>query len=74
MDLTVRVKPGSSKGPLVDPTSTGEVTVYLNERAVDGAANDALVKVLAKHLGVSKSRVEIVRGHRSLVKQVRIGD
>lgn len=73
MDLTVRVKPGSSKGPLVEPGGAGELTVYLNERAVDGAANDALVKVLAKHLGVSKSRVEIVRGHTSRVKQVRIG-
>ncbi|MCY7325393.1 MAG: DUF167 domain-containing protein [Microbacteriaceae bacterium] len=73
MDLTVRVKPGSSKGPLVEPAGTGELTVYLNERAVDGAANDALVKVLATHLGVSKSRVEIVRGHTSRVKQVRIG-
>ena len=74
MDLTVRVKPGSSKGPLVEPVGTGELTVYLNERAVDGAANDALVRVLAKHLGVSRRRVEIVRGHTSRVKQVRIGD
>jgi len=70
----VRVKPGSSKGPLVEPASTGGLTVYLNERAVDGAANDALIKVLAKHLGVAKSRVEIVRGHTSRVKQVRIDD
>jgi len=74
VDLAVRVKPGSSKGPLVEPGDPGEFTVYLNERAVDGAANDALVKVLAKHLGVPKSRVEIVRGHTSRVKQVRVGD
>lgn len=74
MDITVRVKPGSSKGPLVDPAGTGELTVYLAERAVDGAANAALVKVLAKHLRVPRSRVEIVRGHTSRVKRVRIAD
>lgn len=72
MDLTVRVKPGSSKGPLVETTDAGGLTVYLNERAVDGAANDALIKVLAKHLGVAKSRIEIVRGRTSRVKQVRV--
>ena len=75
--ITVRVKPGSSKGPLVEvePGSADTepiTTVYLQQRAVDGKANAALVKVLAAHYGVSKSRVEIVRGHASRFKVVRI--
>ncbi|MBC7442343.1 MAG: DUF167 domain-containing protein [Ramlibacter sp.] len=85
MNLTVHVKPGSRKGPLVtvdDPEDAPDtatrlptdaaLTVYLQQRAVEGAANDALVKLLAKHFGVSRSAVSIIRGHSSRIKHVRI--
>ena len=70
----VHVKPGSRKGPLVeaDPAGTGAFTVYLQQRAVEGAANDALVRPLAKHFGVPRSAVGILRGHHSRIKQVRV--
>ncbi|WP_241973135.1 DUF167 domain-containing protein [Cryobacterium sp. TMT2-14] len=86
VNLTVHVKPGSRKGPLVSGGEPGRepgddashaptdaaLTVFLQQRAVEGAANDALVKLLAKHFGVSKSAVTIVRGHASRIKHVRI--
>ena len=34
--ITVRVKPGSRKGPLVETDPDGSLTVYVPERAVDG--------------------------------------
>jgi uncharacterized protein (TIGR00251 family) len=71
MDITVRVKPGSRKGPLVE-TDGDNITVYLQQRAVDGKANAALVQALALHFGVSKSHVEILRGHTNRIKVVRI--
>lgn len=77
MQVTVRVKPGSRKGPLVEKESTpeGEVfTVFVQQRAVDGQANTAVIGLLAKHFGVPKSTIEIVRGHTSRLKVVRIGD
>ncbi len=37
-----------------------------------GAANEALRKLLAKTLGVSKSDVEIVRGDRARIKLLRV--
>jgi uncharacterized protein YggU (UPF0235/DUF167 family) len=70
---TVLVKPGSKKGPLVETGADGSLTVYLKERAVDGAANDGLVKVLADHFGVRKSEVEIESGFTSRIKRVRVG-
>jgi uncharacterized protein YggU (UPF0235/DUF167 family) len=70
---TVLVKPGSKKGPLVETGTDGSLTVYLKERAVDGAANDGLVKVLADHFGVRKSEVEIESGFASRIKRVRVG-
>ena len=73
MRYTVLVKPGSKKGPLVETGADGSLTVYLKERAVDGAANDGLVKVLAEHFGLRKSEVEIESGFTSRIKRVRVG-
>jgi uncharacterized protein len=39
---------------------------------VDGAANEELIRVLAKAFGVRKSDVEITSGHSSRRKEVRI--
>ena len=75
MDLTVRVKPGSRKGPLVEETKddpAASVTVYVRERAVDGAANAGVVAALAAHFGVPRSRVTILRGESSRIKRVRV--
>ena len=71
MQVSVRVKPGSTKGPLVETTDDGLI-VYLKERAVDGAANEALIQVLAKHFGVAKRQVEITSGHSARIKRIRI--
>lgn len=75
MDVTIRVKPGSRKGPLVealegDPAAS--LTVFVRERAVDGAANVGVVEALAAHYDVPRSRVHILRGESSRVKRVRI--
>ena len=71
MRYEVFVKPGSKKGPLVEVTADG-LTVFIPEKAHDGEANTALVKLLAKHFGVSKSQVEIIRGAHSRHKLVEI--
>lgn len=72
MRITVRVKPGSKKGPLVEPAPDNSLTVYLQQRAVDGAANDGLIEVLAKHFDVSKSKVTIEAGFTSRIKRVEV--
>jgi uncharacterized protein YggU (UPF0235/DUF167 family) len=46
--------------------------VYLLQRAVDGAANDGLVALLAEHFKVSKSKVSIEAGFTSRIKRVSI--
>ncbi len=69
----ITVKPGSKKGPLVEEGPDGLI-VYVRERAVDGAANEGVVKLLATHFGVPKSRVDIVRGHTSRSKLVEVDD
>jgi uncharacterized protein YggU (UPF0235/DUF167 family) len=68
----VLVKPGSKKGPLVEVNEDASLTVYLLQRAVDGAANEGLIELLAKHFEVSKSRVTIESGFTSKIKRVSV--
>jgi uncharacterized protein YggU (UPF0235/DUF167 family) len=73
MRVVVRVKPGSSQGPLVESGDEGLV-IYVREKAIDGGANEAVIKLLAEHYGVAKSHVRVVRGHTARIKQIEIVD
>ena len=76
MELFVRVKPGSTKGPLVEALEDDPYAswaVFVQERAVDGQANDGVIAAIAGHFGVAKSKVTIVSGHSNKVKRVKIG-
>lgn len=68
----IQVKPGSTKGPLVEMGEAGVLVVYVRERAVDGAANTGVISALARHFGVSKSRIQIVRGHAARIKTIEV--
>ncbi|BDY32463.1 hypothetical protein hbim_06431 [Mycolicibacterium mageritense] len=70
--MVVRVKPGSKKGPLVEVGDDSALTIYVQERAVDGKANEAVTKLLAAHLGVPRSRVELISGATARLKRFRI--
>jgi len=67
----VRVAPRASRSRVIG-VQDGVLKVALTASPVDGAANEALRKLLAKTLGVSKSDVEIVRGDRARIKLLRI--
>lgn len=73
MIYEIAVKPNSKKGPLVvaNPDSN-HLTVYLREKPVDGEANAALIKHLAKYFGIAKSRIAIKTGSRGRQKLVEI--
>jgi len=71
-DVIVRVKPGSKKGPLIETDADDTLTIYVREKAVDGAANEAVIKVLAEHLGVARSRVQLMSGRTARFKRFRI--
>jgi len=67
----VRVAPRASRNRIVG-VQDGALKVALTAPPVDGAANEALKKLLAKALGVSKSNVEIIRGDRARIKILRV--
>ena len=67
----VRVAPRASHNRVIG-VRDGVLKVALTAPPVEGAANEALIKLLAKQLGVSKSAVEIVRGERGRNKLLRV--
>lgn len=70
--IVVKVKPGSRKGPLVEVGPDGELTVYVREPAVNGKANDAVIRLLAAHLQLPRSRVQLVSRATSRLKRFRV--
>lgn len=70
---TVHAKPGSRR-PGVAAAADGSLTVRVGARAVDGAANEAVIRAVADHLGVRASSVSIARGHASRTKLVDVDD
>jgi uncharacterized protein (TIGR00251 family) len=74
--LAIRVTPRSAKpgigGWRAGADGREELEVRVAEAPTDGAANDAVVKLLAKALGISRSEVSIISGHASRHKRVSI--
>lgn len=71
MILELYVQPGASRTGF-DGKHGERLKVKLRERAVDGAANEALVQFLSEHYGVPKRRVRIAAGLKSRLKRVEI--
>jgi len=71
MRIYIKVSPRSSKNEIVQ-LSEGEYKVKLTAPPVDGQANEALIKLLAKFFGVSKSAINIVGGKTAKIKMVDI--
>ena len=65
----IQVKPRASKNSL-EGWKEDVLIVRLTAPPVDGAANSALIKLLAKKTGVARSRVRIVSGERGRSKLV----
>lgn len=70
--LTVRVVPRAGRTGIEGVAEDGVLRVRLAAPPVEGAANGALVALLADVLGVPKRGVVIVRGSRSRAKVVAI--
>lgn len=69
--LIVRLTPRGGRDA-VDGARDGALRVRVAAPAVDGAANAALVGFLAKALGVAKTDVALVSGHKARVKTLAL--
>jgi hypothetical protein len=74
-DLAVRVTPNARlAGMSIGSGNAGEPLLHLRITAPpeDGKANAAVIAMLAKALGLPKSALTVVRGHRSRNKIVQL--
>lgn len=74
--LAIRVTPRSAKPGIGGWRETAdgreELEVRVAEAPADGAANEAVARLLAKALGVSRAEVKIVSGATSRHKRVAV--
>ena len=71
-EIAVRVTPKASRSRVVVEEG-GAIRVYVTEVPEDGKANAAVIKLLAKALGLPKLRLALIRGATSRDKLFRIG-
>jgi uncharacterized protein (TIGR00251 family) len=69
--VSVRVVPRSTKEGVAG-FEGGVVKIRLNAPPVEGKANEALVRFLAKAVGVPRSRITLITGERGRNKVVRV--
>ena len=67
----VRVVPRASRSEVVGEHD-GAMRVRIAAPPVDGAANEALIRLLAQTLRVSRSDIEITAGRSGKLKTVRV--
>jgi uncharacterized protein (TIGR00251 family) len=68
--IDVRVQPRAKRQAHVWEGET--LKVWLTAAPTDGQANEALVAYLANQLGVAKSKVSIISGHKHRNKRVEV--
>ncbi len=68
----VRVIPRATR-PGIAGVRDGRLLVRVGAAPVEGQANEAVVKLLAKELGVPRGAVELLAGERSRTKRVAVG-
>lgn len=72
--LAIRVTPRASRNEIAAVLNDGTIRIRLTAPPVEGKANKALIKFLAKILNISPSRIEIVAGETGRDKLVSILD
>ncbi len=71
MTIYIKVKPGASRNEIIKKDEN-HWEVFVTVTPQKGKANKAVIDILAKELGVPKSRISIKQGLKSKLKAVEI--
>ena len=71
VELAVRAKPRASRAG-IGAVREGALEVRVSAAPVEGAANDALLELLARALDLPRRAVTLLSGERGRTKRVRI--
>jgi uncharacterized protein YggU (UPF0235/DUF167 family) len=74
--ISVKLTPKASSDRIGEtrilPDGQEQLTAYVTAVPEKGKANEALLRLLARHLGVPPSRLKVVRGHTNRNKVIEI--
>lgn len=70
MQIKIRVVTNAKKERII--REGGAYKIYTSVPPEKGKANQAIIEILSRHFGVSKSRVKIVKGLKSKDKTVTV--
>ncbi len=71
MRLSIKVKPSSGSERVIQ-LDNGSLEVWVTAAPTDGKANRAVIKAVAKHLGVPQSLISISRGGKGRNKVLEV--
>lgn len=69
--LSVKLQPRASKNEIAGALGA-ELRIKVTAPPVDAAANEALIRLLAKTLNYPRNKVEIIRGQTSRHKTIKL--
>lgn len=73
LTIDILVQPRASRAK-IGPRHDGRIKVAVTAPPVDGEANAAVIELIARALGVARSSVEVIAGHGSRRKTLRIAN
>ena len=71
MRIIVKVKPGSKKNS-VDSTGENRYTISVKEKAIEGRANEAVIKALSEYFKIPRNRIRVLLGLKNRNKIIEI--
>ena len=69
--LSVKLQPRASANEIGSPIGS-ELKIKVTAPPVDAAANEALSELLAEKLDCARNQIELIRGHKSRHKTVKL--
>ena len=69
--LRVKVHPNAGKDVLVS-LGPGRFEAWVKAKPVEGMANDAVTRLLVRHLQLSEDRIRLVKGRGSRLKLFKV--
>ena len=72
MKISIKVKP-NSKQNLVETIGEKNYVVRVKEKAIEGKANEAVIRLLSEYFDIPKAGIRVVSGTRSRNKIIEVG-
>jgi len=69
--LSVKLQPRASANEIGSPIGA-ELKIKVTAPPVDAAANEALIELLAEKLDCARGRIELIHGHKSRHKVIKL--